>query len=355
MLDRASVAYLPGRTTALTYCAVYRLLLGALVDGSGDASKRKFRGLLDAVLAAQDSEDGLFKDPAVASYNDDSIDWWGWRHLTAHAVNALGLFDEKARHPLYFSRSLWPSGAVTAWLDSLDWVLDPASTSNAVMNYGVALQYERDFMQSSEAGRAVDELFDWLDSHCDPETGTWGVQARTLEGRSLAVQTAYHMWVMYFYDHRPVPSLTAAIDACLATQTRHGGFGYLHNTSACEDIDSIQPLAWFSRFTDYRRGEVVEALRAAWTWSAANQMRDGGFVFRIGESFGYGPSPEFCSGRNRSAMFPTWFRSLALAYIRKAVGRELGLQELAVHLGSSPGCQSWSDTERDRSAVRRPG
>lgn len=353
LIDRSSVAYRPRRKTSLTYCAVYRLLLGALVEGSGDASKREFRGLLDTVRAAQDPEDGLFKDPAVAFYNDDSVDWWGWRHLTAHAVNALMLFGERPLYPLHFARSLWPAGAVTAWLDSLDWVLDPASSSNAVMNYGVALQCERDLMDGSRAASAVEELFHWLDSHHDPETGTWGTHARTPEGRSLAVQTAYHMWVMYFYDSRPVPSLTAAIDACLATQTRYGGFGHLDNTSACEDIDSIQPLAWFSQLTDYRHGEIVETLRAAWTWCTANQMRDGGFVFRIGEPFAYGAAPEFRSGRDQSALFPTWFRALALAYIWRAVGRELSLPRPAVHFGRSPGYQSWFDPAPDYASELR--
>ncbi len=347
MIDRDSVAYRPGRKTSLTYCAVYRLLLAALIEGSGDASKRKCRGLLDTVLDAQDPEDGLFKDPAVVSYNDDSVDWWGWRHLTAHALNALVLFGERPIHQLHFSRALWPAGAVTTWLDSLDWVLDSASSSNAVMNYGVALQYERDLTDCSGAACAVEEMFQWLDSHHDPDTGTWGAHARTPEGRSLAVQTAYHMWVMYFYDKRPVPSLSAAIDTCLATRTRLGGFGCLPNTSACEDIDSIQPLAWFSRLTEYRHAEIIETLRAAWTWSMANQMRDGGFVFRIGEAFGYGAAPEFRSGRDKSALFPTWFRALALAYIWQAVGLEMSLPRPAAHFVRSPGYQSWLDPVPD--------
>lgn len=353
MIDRSSVAYRPGRSTALTYCAVYRLLIGALVDGTDAASKEKYRGLLDAVLAAQDPEDGLFKDHTVAAYNDDSVDWWGWRHLTAHAVNALALFGEKALHPLLFSRHLWSRGTMASWLDSLDWVLDSASTSNAVMNYGVALQYERDFMDGAEAGSAVGELFDWLDSHHDPETGTWGTHARTPEGRSLAVQTAYHMWVMYLYDRRPVPSLTAAIDACLATQTECGGFGYKVNTSACEDIDSIQPLAWFSRISSYRHSDVLKALRGAWTWSLANQMADGGFVFRIGKPFAYGPAPEFYVERDQSALFPTWFRSLALAYVWQAAADELQLPTLPVHYARSPGYQSWSDPVPDYGAGLR--
>jgi hypothetical protein len=340
-IDTSTTAYYPDAHTPLTYASVYRLLLDALVDGTEAASKSRHRALLDTVLAAQDPTDGLFKDPAVFPYNDDSIDWWGWRHLTAHALNALALFDESIRYPLTFSRHLWPSGATASWLESLDWTRDPASTSNAVMNYGVTLQYERDYGGCPEASLAVNELLDWLDAHHDPRTGTWGAHSPTPEGRSLAVQTAYHMWVLYLYDLRPVPSLEAAIDACLATQTRQGGFGYQPNTSACEDIDSIQPLAFFSRMTTYRHAETVGALRRAGKWCVANQMRDGGFVFRIGEPFAYGGAPEFFTRAGQSNLFATWFRSLALAYILQALDGDWGLPRSTVRLSRSPGYQCW--------------
>jgi hypothetical protein len=344
MISDSSVAYVPGRTTPLVYCATYRLLIAALVDGTEAESRRRMRGLLDVVLAAQDPSDGLFKDSAVREYNDESVDWWGWRHLTAQALNALCLFDEKARYPLHFSRAVWPSGAVTAWLESYDWELHAPDASNAVMNYGVALQYERDVCGRSEAGHALVELLDWLDSQHDPLTGSWGVHADTPVGRSMAVQTAYHIWVLYLYDGRPIPGLEAAIDICLATKTATGGFGYRLNTSACEDIDSIQPLVWFSSMTDYRKRDVLRALSSARAWVMANQMADGGFVFRIGEPFSYGPAPAFFSGPNRSALFPTWFRALSLAYIERATAFSSGPPGYCSHMSRSPGYQSWSET-----------
>ena len=59
----------------------------------------------------------------------------------------------------------------------------------------------------------------------------------------------YHFWLLYFYDRVPIPHAERAADSCLKTQNQLGGFGQgVHGgdplcSSACEDIDSIDPLA----------------------------------------------------------------------------------------------------------------
>ena len=45
---------------------------------------------------------------------------------------------------------------------------------------------------------------------------------------------------------------------------------------------------------------------------------DGGFVFRRGEPLVYGHE-RMSSGADESAMFPTWFRTLSLAYLAQAL------------------------------------
>jgi len=70
--------------------------------------------------------------------------------------------------------------------------------------------------------------------------------------KSLMVVTAYHFWILYFYDKRPIQYVEQAIDTILATQNKFGGFGVPLNSSACEDIDSIDPLCRFYFITDYK-------------------------------------------------------------------------------------------------------
>lgn len=59
-------------------------------------------------------------------------------------------------------------------------------------------------------------------------------------------------------------------------------------------------------------------LRRALPWVLVNMNDDGGFVFRRGEKFVYGHE-RMSSERDKSAMFPTWFRTLSLAYLAQAL------------------------------------
>ena len=67
-----------------------------------------------------------------------------------------------------------------------------------------------------------------------------------------------------------------------------GGFGVPRNSSACENIDSTDPLARLYFMTDYRRDEICSALKKAFFWVLVNVNPDGGWVFRRGEEFCYG-------------------------------------------------------------------
>lgn len=128
------------------------------------------------------------------------------------------------------------------------------------------------------------------------------------------MQTGYHLWLLYFYDRRPIQYIERSIDSCLKTQNLYGGFGVPLNSSACEDIDSIDPLIRLSLETDYRKTEIMDALKRALPWILVNMNSDGGWVFRRYEAFQYG-HPAMRVESEESAMFPTWFRTITLAYL----------------------------------------
>ena len=108
------------------------------------------------------------------------------------------------------------------------------------------------------------------------------------------------------------------IDSCLATQNMLGGFGVPLNYSACGVIDSIDPLARFYFMTDYRRNDILTALEKALYGVLVNISPDGGWAFRRSEKFCYGHKL-MTAYTNESSMFPTWFRTLSLAYLGKAL------------------------------------
>lgn len=133
------------------------------------------------------------------------------------------------------------------------------------------------------------------------------------------IQFAYHLFRLFFYDHETIPNAEKIIDITLSSQKKYGGFGEKQNSSACEDIDAIDILVYLSRQSNYRKDDITKALRHAFVFILSNQNDDGGFVFRRDEPFWYG-SDIMSSKKNESALFPTWFRTLSLAYICDYLG-----------------------------------
>ena len=139
-----------------------------------------------------------------------------------------------------------------------------------------------------------------------------------------------------------------AVDSCLELQNRIGGFGPGHQpkvnpnpfTSACEDVDCIDPLSRFYFLLDYRREDIKTALKKSLKWVLANQNNDGGFVFRKKEPFFYGHKNMYCR-REQSNMFATWFRTLSLAYISKVLTDDPFFEDYTFHFLNCPGYQFW--------------
>jgi len=208
-------------------------------------------------------------------------------------------------------------GSMASWLRTRNWKKEPANVSNQIQNIGTMLQYSRDFQEQVWCQRALEEMYAWLDKHQDNSTGSWWARVDSAHGISKAVQTGYHIWMLYFYDGRPLKHTERIIEYCLKTQNCMGGFGVVINSSACEDIDSIDPLVRLMRLHGYRN-EIYTALERALYWVLANFNDDGGAVFRRYEPLWYGH--HLMSGRsNEATMFPTWFRTLSLAYIGQAL------------------------------------
>jgi hypothetical protein len=307
-----------------TYAAMTRALFGDL-DGLGAAERQAW---IDALNARQD-DDGLFRDPVIDGagwYRDDPL-WCGRPHLTCHAVTALACLGGQAAKPMRFLDPWRSPDRMQAWLAGRDWGGRVAWTGNEIMNVGTLLQYARDVHNNDDAGKAVTAMLEWLSrNHVDPASGVWGdMDLRDPVKRSHAVQAAYHWWPLFAYDGHPVPHVERAIDTLLDTQNPLGGFGWgVHNpdapyeSSACEDIDSIDPLARFSLQTDYRNDGVRRCLAKAADRVLRNRTPDGGFVFIRNRAFEYG-HPQLRSERGMGAMFPTWFRTLSLALIGQAL------------------------------------
>lgn len=307
-----------------SYAAMTRHLYGDLASLS--ASRRQ--EWIDDLQSHQD-DDGLFRDPLIFGqgwYQGDP-DWCGRRHLSCHVVTALACLGAVARKPLRFLDPFLEPGALVRWLESRRWRDQADYVGNEVLNLGTLMQYARDFQQHQRCRDAVRVMLDWMATHhLDPQTGLWGdLKVEKPKELSRAVQAAYHLWLLYFFDGAMIPHPDRAVDHILKTQNAAGGFGQgVHNSrnplnsSACEDIDSIDPLVRLAMARSYRRADIRRALDKGLARVLVNQNPDGGFVFMRDVAFTYG-HPALASGKDQSAMFPTWFRTLTLAYLGQAL------------------------------------
>ncbi|MDI3545100.1 MAG: hypothetical protein PWQ96_2401 [Clostridia bacterium] len=332
--------YSASQNVPVLYASCYAALTRHLYGDLDRLSKKEREEWINYILSFQD-DDGLFKDFTIKNEIAENCDWWGWRHLTLHALMALTALGGKTLKPFAIIKPFSKKGAITHWLETRNWKNDPAHVSNEVQNYGTLLQYARDFQNETWCEDALQEMYNWLDRTQDPKTGLWGNRFNDPISLSNGVQTAYHILLLYFYDRRPIQYMERIIDSCLKTQNQFGGFGVPLNSSACEDIDSIDPLVRFSRLTDYRKKDVETALKKALLWVLVNLNPDGGFVFRRMEPFTYGHYL-MSSKKNESAMFPTWFRTLSLAYISKCISNSF-LGKFEWQFIKCPGLQFWQE------------
>jgi hypothetical protein len=329
------------------YSSAYAAMTRSLLNDLDSLSASDRREWIDYFNHHQGDE-GLYLDPAIYNqgwYENDPL-WCGRSHLTCHVLSALACLGGVAKKPFRWLNQFY---SIEEFLTSRNWTDGVDTTGNEIMNVGTILQYARDFHYDDRAGKAVEVLLAWLDAHwINPKTGVWGtMDIVDPMNRSRLVQAAYHWWDLYFYDHHPIPYVERAIDTVLLTQNSRGGFGCgIHNpdtpyhSSACEDIDSIDPLVRMSRQTDYRNTDIQIALTRGLDWLIQNQMPDGGFVFMLDKPFEYGHT-ELGGLKNTGAMFPTWFRTLTVSLLAQGLP-DSWAGNYPWYFVRCPGYQFWS-------------
>lgn len=265
----------------------------------------------------QQPEDGLFYDPVLQNEIFAETDWWGARHLFLHLIPAFVALGGQPKYELHFLSKYKSPDFIKNWLNEQDWNEEVfnGDFDNKIMNIASALQYSRDFLNDSSAAAAVECIQECLLAKMSESLGLWGYKKPDeAERRARSVRFTYHLTPIFLYDGIEYPFPEKLIGAVLETQNQYGGFAPDRFSSACEDIDSIEPLIRLSHNSEYRQTEVLRALRRGFAWVLSNQNDDGGFVFYRNRAFRYG-HPEMATAENESALFPTWFRCLSIAYL----------------------------------------
>jgi len=301
------------------YASCYAVMTKHLYNDLPESESRKaWANYINSFQA----DDGLFKDPVVSDSPLINYDWWGWRHLTCHVIIALSCLGSVAEKEFTFLRPFYNPDFVISWLEQRDWSTPSASNNagNEVLNYGQLLQYTRDFQNNKKAAKAVEVMLEWLKEKQNPLYGAWGPKLNINDKLALSevMMGGYHEYLLFFYDRIDIGYKEVIIDRILSLQNEKGGFTGPHHpvSSACQDIDSIDPLVRFYFQTEYRREDIKVSIERAVKNIISHRNPDGGFVFFRGRPFTYGHK-EMSSLADESSMFATWFRTLSLAIVSK--------------------------------------
>ena len=299
------------------YSSVYALLIYDLYDEVKNLSENDKKEWVDYLDSFQNKNDGLWYDENLRNEHYNDSDWWGARHLAIHIIAAYTALGTKPKYNIEYVEKYYNLDYFKNWLDKTDWesFMDHSNDiDNKIMNIGVVLQYQRDFLENEKAKMAIEFLYEYLDSKKNKETQMWGkCDVENPDELSRTIQFSYHLYMLYFHDKKEIKTKNKIFELTLKTQNKLGGFGLKLNSSACEDIDSVELLLYLS---EENNDEVEQAIKKAFAWIISNQNKDGGFVFRRNESLWYGHDI-LLAKQEESMMLAMWFRTLSILKITK--------------------------------------
>lgn len=265
-------------------------------------------------------DDGLFQDNTFYNEKYNEGDGWGARHLQGHIIIAYERLGFTPLKEFSFLNHFINLDNIISWLNSLDFK-QVWKSSNSIMNYGVCLQYARDYM-GMNTDKSITTMREWLLQHLRKDCGMWYDGSLNSDASYYeAIRGAYHIYPLFIYDGIKIPYANEALEIILKMQNKWGGFDYKICSSACADIDAIDPMIRLALQTNRDKDAIVhEHVQKALKWVLVNQRSDGGFVFDYSKEFCYGGARSLYSKLHESNMFATWFRVLSILYMQEFLG-----------------------------------
>lgn len=316
-------AFTSGIETPTLYGSSYAFMLHSMLGAfQGEAQIQAWIDHFDGFQ----SEDGLFRDPVLASdafeHRGNWGEGWGARHILVQLISSYARASRVPPRAFHFLEEFYTPEALAGWLSRFHFHDKLWSQSNRIMNLFVALQFARDHMDEPRAGKAVEQIAQWLRERQNPQTGMWhDAPLDTRAQANDAIRAAYHYFPLFEYDRAPLPYQEQTIDAILPTQNGWGCFEEEERPSgACEDIDALDPLLRFAARTGHRDEEVRLAAERAFVWLLACRYPDGGSASQPDYGFHYGGHQLTTSKPGEPNLFATWFRTLTLALVTCYLG-----------------------------------
>jgi len=218
--------------------------------------KTNFGFFIDHQFISQvDKQSGLFKHNIKVR-----------RAVTRQACAALLCVGSGPKYPVF----LIPQDpkAVKKYLTSLDWAKpwDAASHASHLVFF---LNINKEFFGIKKPYQeCIPVIFDWLNSICKSETGSWYKGSPSLEEK---INGAMKVLTAYASINKPIENPKPLIDLCLTAK---------NTQDACHVADILFVLHYCYRYTKYRQDEVKDFCRKSLNFIEQFKKPDGGFSFK---------------------------------------------------------------------------
>ena len=195
--------------------------------------------------------------------------------LGTFCVAALNCLGVTSLYPFKYAEKYYDKETLFSYFESLDWNRS-SNSGNKVMFMAISFIHNYESFGINEAKKGLDYWFEWMDSHTN-STGFWGKGKSSHYFEGMA--GFYHQFMIYFYMKRKIKKYQNVIDKLLFLQQPDGLFYPVNGGGSCMDIDSITPLCFYYKNSEYRQNEIRNTLLRALPSLLSNQREDGGFCW----------------------------------------------------------------------------
>ena len=164
---------------------------------------------------------------------------------------ALECLGSSLAHPVLAAEQI-SAGLLGEILDMLDWTNSAWGAGHWIDCYASCLSANQ---RHFGLGLRIDDLFRWLDTHVDPQSGLWGLWRK--EDRWLQPVNGFYRLTRGTYAQfgRPLPLPEKAVDTILLHSMDSAFFGEGRG-NACNVLDVVHPLWLCLQQTSHRRNEA---------------------------------------------------------------------------------------------------
>lgn len=267
-----SFTYSPQNKTNNLYAVCFGVMCLDLIRELNKFQDKK--KVVTFIQQHQDKKTGYFMDKTAihkdkTAHNQDYINL----QLTDFAQMALSILNKKPLYEYKFLKEYKDKNYLENWLSNLSWK-NPWLVSNLIMFILNCFIYE----DENENKKYINFILEWLNKNQNAKTGFWDLGKKSSLHNQMA--GAYHFFFFYTYLNRKPSHINKVINSTLLLQNYDGLFSYYGGGGSCEDLDAIDLLCRSMFYTDYRKGDIKQALKKAYWALIKNQNDDGGFCWR---------------------------------------------------------------------------